>query len=76
MTETILVTGGAGYSGSHCCKLLATAGYLPGVYDDLSNWPACSAKLSDRRAPMQRRKSIHATPLWRLELPVASPNFG
>jgi len=36
MTETVLVTGGAGYIGSHCCKLLATVGYLPVVYDDLS----------------------------------------
>ncbi len=33
---TVLVTGGAGYIGSHCCKLLAAAGYHPIVYDDLS----------------------------------------
>jgi len=27
--ETILVTGGAGFVGSHACKALAAAGYLP-----------------------------------------------
>ncbi|OOY27222.1 UDP-glucose 4-epimerase GalE [Thioclava sp. L04-15] len=32
----ILVTGGAGYIGSHCCKALAKAGREPVVYDDLS----------------------------------------
>src|SRR5579859_1965485 len=32
----ILVTGGAGYIGSHCCRALATAGYHPVVYDNLS----------------------------------------
>ncbi|WP_295384901.1 UDP-glucose 4-epimerase GalE [uncultured Thiodictyon sp.] len=31
----ILVTGGAGYIGSHTCKALARAGYLPVVYDNL-----------------------------------------
>ncbi len=40
MAETsppaILVTGGAGYIGSHACKALARAGYLPVTYDDLS----------------------------------------
>jgi UDP-arabinose 4-epimerase len=40
MTEThlrnILVTGGAGYIGSHTCKLLALSGFLPVAYDDLS----------------------------------------
>ena len=29
MTTPILVTGGAGYIGSHACKALARAGYLP-----------------------------------------------
>jgi UDP-glucose-4-epimerase GalE len=33
---TILVTGGAGYIGSHCCRALAAAGYEPVVYDNLS----------------------------------------
>jgi UDP-glucose-4-epimerase GalE len=32
----ILVTGGAGYIGSHTCKTLAQAGYLPITYDNLS----------------------------------------
>jgi UDP-arabinose 4-epimerase len=32
---SVLVTGGAGYIGSHACKLLAKAGYLPVTYDSL-----------------------------------------
>lgn len=36
MTKTaVLVTGGAGYVGSHTCKALAAAGYDPVVYDNL-----------------------------------------
>ena len=37
MTETILVTGGAGYIGSHACKVLAHAGFVPVTYDSLVN---------------------------------------
>ena len=33
---TILVTGGAGYIGAHCCKALSDAGYLPVCVDDFS----------------------------------------
>src|SRR5262245_31035017 len=33
---TILVTGGAGYIGSHCCRALDRAGYQPVIYDNLS----------------------------------------
>jgi len=32
----VLVTGGAGYIGSHACKALARAGHHPIVYDNLS----------------------------------------
>jgi UDP-glucose-4-epimerase GalE len=32
----VIVTGGAGYIGSHACKALAEAGYEPVVYDNLS----------------------------------------
>ena len=31
----VLVTGGAGYIGSHACKLLKSKGYTPIVYDNL-----------------------------------------
>ena len=33
---TVLVTGGAGYIGSHACRALTAAGYQPIVYDNLS----------------------------------------
>lgn len=36
-SKTILVTGGAGYIGSHICKALHAKGYRPVVYDDLSH---------------------------------------
>lgn len=37
----ILVTGGAGYVGSHACKALAAAGHEPVVFDNLSTgWRA------------------------------------
>ena len=34
--KTVLVTGGAGYIGSHTCKLLKAQGWSPVVYDNLS----------------------------------------
>ena len=36
MADRILVTGGAGYIGSHACKALAAAGWIPVTYDNLS----------------------------------------
>jgi UDP-glucose 4-epimerase len=33
--KTVLVTGGAGYIGSHACKALSQAGYTPVTYDNL-----------------------------------------
>lgn len=36
-SPTILVTGGAGYIGSHTCVALIEAGYTPVVYDNLCN---------------------------------------
>lgn len=35
--QTVLVAGGAGYVGSHCCLALSEAGFRPVVYDNLSN---------------------------------------
>jgi UDP-glucose-4-epimerase GalE len=54
----ILVTGGAGYIGSHACKELARLGYLPITYDNLSTghryavqWgPLIQADLADTKA--------------------------
>ena len=37
MNQTILVTGGAGYIGSHACLELLEAGYEVVVLDNLSN---------------------------------------
>ncbi|MGZ3362934.1 MAG: NAD-dependent epimerase/dehydratase family protein, partial [Xanthobacteraceae bacterium] len=41
MTTTILVTGGAGYIGSHVCKALAETSHQPICFDTLEkghNW--------------------------------------
>ena len=54
--KTILVTGGAGYIGSHACKALKQAGYTPVTYDNLvTGWrdavkfgPFEQGDLSDR----------------------------
>ena len=35
MSNTVLVTGGAGYIGSHVCKALAVRGFNPVSYDNL-----------------------------------------
>ena len=56
MSKTILVTGGAGYIGSHACKALARAGFTPVAYDNLVyghreavRWgPFVEADLADR----------------------------
>ncbi len=56
MLQSILVTGGAGYIGSHACKVLARAGYRPVVFDNLSRghrqavrWgPLVEGDLADR----------------------------
>ena len=33
LTRSVLVTGGAGYVGSHCCKFLSKNGYVPVTID-------------------------------------------
>jgi UDP-glucose-4-epimerase GalE len=40
----VLVTGGAGYIGSHTAKLLATSGHSPIVFDDMSQGHAWAVK--------------------------------
>ncbi|AHG47538.1 UDP-glucose 4-epimerase [Rhizobium leguminosarum bv. trifolii CB782] len=44
MPRYILVTGGAGFIGSHICKTLARAGMVPVTYDNLSTGHADSVR--------------------------------
>ena len=69
MLPSILVTGGAGYVGSHACKALAVAGYRPVVYDSLSRghrgavkWgPLVEGDLHDRDRLVAAMRSHHVT---------------
>jgi UDP-glucose 4-epimerase len=47
----VLVTGGAGFVGSHCCKALAANGYTPTVYDNLSTGNIKAVKWGDSPRP-------------------------
>jgi len=44
MKPRILVTGGAGYIGSHVCKALHSSGYTPVVFDNLSSGHSWAVK--------------------------------
>jgi UDP-arabinose 4-epimerase len=44
MRRNILVTGGAGYIGSHTCKALALRGYQPIAFDNLSRGSRSAVK--------------------------------
>ncbi len=53
----VLVTGGAGYIGSHCCRALTAAGYQPVVFDNFSTGhrrfvtgPLVTGDLADKTA--------------------------
>jgi len=54
MTQHVLVTGGAGFIGSHTCVALAAAGYVPVILDNLGN--------SDVRVLERLRQIIGSTP--------------
>ena len=62
MQETnILVTGGAGFVGSHVCKALASAGYRPITFDNLErghNWAV-------KWGPLERGDLRHESDLRR-----------
>jgi UDP-arabinose 4-epimerase len=67
MPLKILVTGGAGYIGSHACKALAVAGYVPVVLDNLSvghDWavkwgPLIVGDIADRALVTRTLKRFH-----------------
>lgn len=59
MPDRVLVTGGAGFVGSHACKELARAGYVPVVYDDLRRGNAWAVKWGPLvRAPLEDRGQL------------------
>ena len=74
MADRVLVTGGAGYIGSHACKALAEAGYVPVTYDNFcTGWrdavkfgPCEEGDLADR----DRLDAVFAT-----HKPVAVMHF-
>jgi UDP-arabinose 4-epimerase len=65
MPKRILVAGGAGYIGSHTCKILSESGFIPVVYDDLrrgNSWsvrwgPFVKAALEDKEALARTMKA-------------------
>src|SRR5438067_13648509 len=76
MPETVLVTGGAGYVGSHVVVELARGGYAPVVLDNFANsTPAVLPRLeslsgrplpwvnADLRALVAVRSAFHDHPL-------------
>lgn len=61
MGKRVLVTGGAGFVGSHACKALAHEGYEPVVYDDLrrgNRWAVKWGPLVE--APLENRAQLLA----------------
>jgi UDP-arabinose 4-epimerase len=61
MSQSVLVTGGAGYIGSHACKVLARAGYRPIVLDNLSRGHREAARWGPLvEADIAERKSVAA----------------
>jgi UDP-glucose 4-epimerase len=83
----ILVTGGAGYIGSHACKALAKAGFTPITFDNLSTgWrdavqfgPFVHGDLTDRAAVDQvfrehaPRAILHFAALSRVDEAMLEP---
>ena len=70
----VLVTGGAGYVGSHACLALAEAGFEPVVYDDLSNGHAEFVQWG----PLERgdiRDAAHLDAVFARHRPVAVMHF-
>ncbi|WP_395543324.1 UDP-glucose 4-epimerase GalE [Neotabrizicola sp. sgz301269] len=61
MGDKVLVTGGAGYIGSHACKALARAGFTPVAFDNLSTGWAEAVKFGPlAQGDLMDRASIDA----------------
>ena len=73
-TKNVLVTGGAGYIGSHTCKILSQQGFHPIVFDNLSSGHAWAAKWG----PLEKGDILDRTALDRViekYRPVACLHF-
>ncbi|MEK1932511.1 MAG: UDP-glucose 4-epimerase GalE [Pararhizobium sp.] len=66
MVDTVLVTGGAGYIGSHTCKLLHQSGFTPVAYDNLATGTKENVKWGPLvRGDVRDRDQLkHAIKLW------------
>ena len=72
--KTILVTGGAGFIGSHACKALANAGYLPVSYDSLEH----GHKWAVRWGPLEQgdiRDNTRVFEVLKKDQPIAVMHF-
>ena len=70
----VLVTGGAGYIGSHACKVLKAAGYVPVTYDNLVTGWQDAVKFGpfERGDVLDRARLDQVFAAWR---PVAVMHF-
>ena len=58
--KTILVTGGAGFVGSHACKALARAGYTPVTFDNLERGHRWAVKWGPfEHADIKNERDLH-----------------
>lgn len=74
MSDVVIVTGGAGYIGSHAAKALAAAGYSPVVVDNLSRGYEWAVKWGPlERLSLEDRDSIER--IFRKWNPVAVIHF-
>ena len=85
----ILVTGGAGYIGSHACKALAKAGYVPVTFDNfVTGWqdavrfgPCVKGDLTHRTAidaafeEFQPEAVLHFAALSRVDEAMSDPGL-
>ena len=72
--DTFLVTGGAGYIGSHACKALKRAGFLPVTFDSLAKGWEDAVRFGpfEKGDLLDRERIEHAIRTWS---PVAVLHF-